>query len=670
MIFYKEMDFSFIKNLETIDVGKGKKKKSYIDAIFAFDIETTTYGEKVEEQKNFMYIWQMAVKIRGKEAFAWYGRTWKDYINCMHRISAQTKSNIVIFVHNLAYEFQYLRSFVDILKIENVFLLDTREPLKFTMLKNLEYRCSYKQTNMSLLEFTRKYKVQHVKLENYDYDKLFFSDSEMTDFEKSYCENDVLGLVEALEAQNDLNGDTVASMPSTSTGYVRRDIKDNETQEMKKLVTKIYPDENVYKALVRAFRGGNTHASRYLTDEILENVNSYDRASSYPAVQLCRKYPMTKFYKVEEPNINILNHFVKTSAVLVRILMYDVHCKDDTTIPYIAIAKCSAIKNFVNDNGRILKADLLETTLTDIDYKIIINQYDYSKIEVVEMYVAEYGYLPDCFTEVVKKYFVDKTKLKNVAGQEIYYMKSKNKLNACYGMSATRPIREELGYENNDYTVSLPNIEEKLNKSKYTDFICYQWGVWCTAWARYELQRAIDLCGYQLVYVDTDSVKYIGNVDFSKLNKELEALAEERKAYADRDGKRYYMGVYEHDASYKRFKTLGAKKYVYEDEKGKLHITISGVNKIRGAEELEKIENFEEGFVFEKSAGTRSIYDDDVTFYEYEINGHVVEHTSNIIIAPVTYTLGITKDYEHIILQFSRRQQTRILETLKYYVDK
>ena len=39
------------------------------------------------------------------------------------------------------------------------------------------------------------------------------------------------------------------------------------------------------------------------------------------------------------------------------------------------------------------------------------------------------------------------------------------------------------------------------------------------------------------------------------------------------------MGLFEIEDHIKRFKTMGAKKYAYEDDEGKLHITIAGVNK-------------------------------------------------------------------------------------------
>ena len=44
------------------------------------------------------------------------------------------------------------------------------------------------------------------------------------------------------------------------------------------------------------------------------------------------------------------------------------------------------------------------------------------------------------------------------------------------------------------------------------------------------------------------------------------------------DGKQYPIGEWNYEGMYDRFKTLGAKRYVYEQD-GKQHITIAGLNK-------------------------------------------------------------------------------------------
>lgn len=181
--------------------------------------------------------------------------------------------------------------------------------------------------------------------------------------------------------------------------------------------------------------------------------------------------------------------------------------------------------------------------------------------------------------------------------------------------------------------------------------------VWVTAWSRKRLADGIDVVTQRgkepmnFIYSDTDSIKYTGTVDFSEYNRTVEEQALRWKAYAaDRNGEVHYMGVYEseHYELPNRFKTLGAKKYVLEDKDKRLHITIAGVNKKKGGEELQKIENFKEGFVFNKAGGTESVFNDHIDMV-IQKDGHDLHITDNVVIRDSSYTLGITAEYRAIL---------------------
>ena len=66
---------------------------------------------------------------------------------------------------------------------------------------------------------------------------------------------------------------------------------------------------------------------------------------------------------------------------------------------------------------------------------------------------------------------------------------------------------------------SRKHLFELLEKYNKKAFLCYQWGVWVTAWARYRLEEGLKIAGEKAVYCDTDSVKYVGNVDWKDYNK-------------------------------------------------------------------------------------------------------------------------------------------------------
>lgn len=227
-------------------------------------------------------------------------------------------------------------------------------------------------------------------------------------------------------------------------------------------------------------------------------------------------------------------------------------------------------------------------------------------------------------------------------------------------MSATDPIHREILYAGGKYKRSSYDTmtEEEIEKALMSAPFPYQWGVYTTAYSRAQLQRAIKLCGKQMVYCDTDSVKVKGSVDIGGLNKEQLQKAISAGAYADdRKGVRHYIGVFEQDAKYDRFITQGAKRYAYEKD-GHLGVTVSGVTKLRNektgeffaVEELGRLENFAPGMEWVKAGGTMAVYNDNDDFmYTDPETGKQVHITKNVSIIPTTYKMTHEKDYQLLL---------------------
>ena len=85
------------------------------------------------------------------------------------------------------------------------------------------------------------------------------------------------------------------------------------------------------------------------------------------------------------------------------------------------------------------------------------------------------------------------------------------------------------------------------------------------------------------------------------------------------------------------------------DSNDKLHITVAGVLKKEGAEELKDIKNFNEGFIFREAGGQSALYNDDPEPKTVYIQGHKVDIVSNIALFPSTYTLGLSADYDQLL---------------------
>ena len=637
-----------------------KAKVQYKDIVCAFDIETT-YIKEIG--RAVLYIWQFQID----EICTVIGRSWKEFIDFHKRLKdAVSDALIVTYIHNASYEFQFLRSLFDLSK-EDVMVIKSRRVLKFTVAP-FEFRCSYLQSNMSLAAFTKKFNVKHQKLsgDDFDYSKYRFPDTKLTEKELEYCVNDVRGLVEAIKAQMARDNDNLYTIPLTSTGYVRRDVKAALRLWGRYKVNELLPNTEIYTLLREAFRGGNTHANRYFVKNPdflmppLENVGSTDRSSSYPDTQVNYKFPMSTFKRVVKKvtYTELKNHYIgkRHYALLFRLQITNVKMRDRLNpCPYIPLDKSRNVKNRILDNGRILSADSLEITVTDIDFEIIDKQYVLSdeNTEIFDVYFAHYDYLPSELRELVKTYYKQKTELKGVEGKQLYYDKFKNLINACYGCSAQDPGKESIVYQQNSediYVIEEKTIAELLRQSYAA--MPYQWGVWTTARARERLQIMIDAVHEnktsEFVYCDTDSVKYIGTYDFEKINAVLREIAIKNGAYADDiKGVRHYMGVYEDEGRYKQFETLGAKSYVYKDHNDQLHITIAGVPKNKGAEELEKIGGFDAykiGTIFHDGI-TETVYHDERCYFVTKYDGHEIEITSDIVIKDSFHQIGWSKDY-------------------------
>lgn len=645
--------------------------RRYVEQIGAFDIETTTvwtreilgsYPDRTEVHFTphaVMYVWQFAINDT-----VYYGRTWDEFKEFLRHLSRRLPSGhrLLAFVHNLSFEHVFLSGVFDIPR-EALFPIEPRKILRVDLTDFLELRCSYLLTNRSLAQFLKAEGVEAQKGEM-NYTTKRYPWTKLTAEELLYCERDVLGLTQAIRHRLQETGDTVYTLPFTSTGYVRRLAK-------KAMLSERRHDDytadkySVYVRLRHAFRGGNTHASRYWValGAVKDDVYGDDFASAYPA-QICDKlYPDRPFTEIpacvfgrdgthEEYIRGLID---RNYAVLMTITLTDVKVDDAQHVPYIPLDKCYFCYNGAIDNGRVLRADRLSITITDVDFGIIANMYTWSDLELTYCATSGYAPLPKAYIELTRELFRRKTAWKWVNDYE--YDRSKELINAMFGMLAMDPLRAVIEYDEDGILEEKAPEDPKAayEKGAKKCFMPYSWGVWLTAHARADLQKAIDACGDDFLYCDTDSVKHLQS------DKGLGYIfkGDSYEAF-DHAGNPHRMGVMERDTHYIEFASLGAKKYVvrYADDMGKkagkLEITIAGVGKIQGSAELEKaggIDAFKEGFIFHQS-GIDAFYNDYDCFSYITGCGGCGNHltiTRNVALVQGRYTLGVSKTYRELL---------------------
>lgn len=661
---YGMEDFPY-HNFENVRrVERGRKK--CINVPCAFDIETTTIKQEEAHDYGFMYIWQFCI-----DGTVCVGRTWEEYqifINRLKRaVGAEYGCNLIVYVHFLQFEFQFMRNFF---KVEKVFARDKRDVV-YAIMEDVEYRCSYALSNMSLDKFlknTKGVKVRKLDGKEFDYGKIRTANTELTDKEMEYCVADVLGLVEAIRSK--MEDDDLLSIPMTSTGYVRRDFREVclEQEGYKRHMLNIKLNARTYLLCKEACRGGISGSNALNTGWTIDNVDSFDIKSSYPYQMMTKYFPQSKFLKVTcEFDTSKFWKFLTKKCCLIVWSCENIKLKHWESIPYISKAKCRAIQGGNYGNGKVYMAKRLGMCCTEIDFEIIMDSYTFENVKIHEMYVADRGMLAKPFRKKLAEMFQMKTDLED--GDPYLYAKYKNKINASFGMMLTDILNPDIIYNANSELAWVEeknvDIEKKLAKYYYSNnsFLSYQHGIYVTAHARKSLYEGMKIVGHNIVQVDTDSVKTIGNFkkQFQKINNRImkEAESFDVKPYAIKNGEKVYLGIWEHENdkyayTYKEFKTLGAKKYMdIKSGKDTLEITVAGLRK--GASDWFMsnggFDAFEKGTIVppEHSGRTSSTYNDWAGIKQITIDGCTMSVGSNIGIRNTSYTVGITDEWEEMI---------------------
>ena len=262
MIYCKEFQF-YYGNI----IGDRKKIDN---TIYTLDIETTSYlilngqilpaikylelteeEQKIAEFRSCMYIWTLSIN-----EVVYYGRTWNDLKNFLLRLDYYNSNKKIVFIHNLAFEFQYLKS---IFRFKNVIARKKHKVMRCEMEDyNIEIHCSYMMSNCALKLLPKVFMLPvEKKVGDLDYTLMRTPATELTKKELGYCEYDCLVVYEYIKRELETYG-RVDKIPITSTGHVRRELKEriSEDYDYKRKVKKaINTNPHIYNLLQEAFAG-------------------------------------------------------------------------------------------------------------------------------------------------------------------------------------------------------------------------------------------------------------------------------------------------------------------------------------------------------------------------------------------------------------------------------
>ena len=699
----------------------------------------------------YMYIWQFTFMD-----MVVYGRTWDEWLFVLNTIQnrypelgtttktigkygkkkCSVRKRVIMWIANAGFEFQFIckLNYNNNPIVNDVFADGNRTPLNVGISTNnnpdaFTIHDALRVGSPSLKNLAKDYCVTQKMVGDLDYDVLRNSQTTLTDSEMGYCRNDVVILNEWARFYLDcyVKGNKFA--PMTQTGIPRQAVKEQfiatgyDSDELRSL----FPPTVGQYLEVRGYlyRGGRVGSNPEETGKIQYDVFSRDFTSSYPACILQCMFPMKPFKpdktkvgctNTDEFNeyVDGLNHKVCWYAKIrfKNVIATTAHSVESISklIEY-GENNCNKLKTrkqcvIVEDNGKVRACQTMTVMLTDLDYDVYRRFYRWDEIEVLEMMISEYDYLPEYITSVVKHFYKRKAELKRQGlDGTVEYVQAKQIVNAIYGMMCQKINLDNFGFDpNNGWThtkVTTPTDMQLVymqavglgqfaydksgkHKTRPKYLMSPYHGVWVCAWARHRLYDAIWECGSDCLYTDTDSIYFVNGEKhfkwFDEWNEKIENM--NRQLFGADFDSLGDLGTFDpvvikgtDDKGNKiksekfTFKTLGAKRYLKYDEYGNVEQTVAGLpkkalqNKIKSEHpEFTKMEiaeemmrEFKDGMIMEIGLSDKKTtrYNDEPhssTVTDPEGHTEVMHSESSVAIYEIPFKLKVEDWYKALIL--------------------
>ena len=647
------------KKPQTVRAGKWQE---YLDITCTFDTETTN-----TDDDGFVYSFQTC--IGGAVVVPRYFEDWADIIETvLDRWHITERRRLIVFVHNLGYEYTYLiQMLCERWGDCKALYTKSRKPLTLKFSNGIEFRDSLKLFQHSLAAATKGCK--HEKLKgDLDYSVYRTPDTPLSDSEFAYCVNDVLGLYEAIERMKLEHHDNAATLPITNTRLVLREVnrcidKYHDTRitgSMKSLHLNAHQTYLAYKAMA----GGDTHGTRWRAGQTYTGCNSYDFKSAHPSQQLLWKFPAGEPIDLPE-NLTPqrMDTLIRKGLGWVGLLyLKDVSILDECPDPCISISKCGILDGCPEsnqDNGRVLYADSLAVYCDSNDWQRIKDAYTFKDAVLLKGFAFRLAYLPDSFRMAVYEKFKIKESMKGSSE----YAFAKICVNTIFGACAQKAIRDEysavigdgIDFTKTSWEKNLEDMDDSEVDKKQEKRFPFLWGLWTASLTRLKLWELLKIVGWEnVIYWDTDSCKYEGPKmkGVQEYNEKIARQCEKRGVVVEKkDGKKVYIGIAEDEHpqaeyGYREFRFLHAKCYAARTCEGVLESTIAGVGKAEGVKALkDDIENLNDFLIIEDAGGQMLTYHNSPIKERHDFQ-RVTHSASWIVMTPRRYEVGqTTKDF-------------------------
>lgn len=603
------------------DAGRASKKyykgmdddrRCYCGTVGAFDIETS----RVEDEHwkpgmpemlhyfSYPYCWQFM--IDGKFIF---GQDPADFFQMLRRAHS-TWGIVIIYIHNIVYEYNNLADFfLRNLKEVEIFWKNTSTPL-YIRYRNFEFRCSALLTHKSLAMLGDEIGYQKLKGDlDYSIPRGFEEGAHLTPEELNYCYRDVAILERWVrnEAENYAGRMDPSRLPWTQTGFPREAMRSNFSRKPlgRDILAETTVNELTYRFLKHGFWGGYTHENIRYVGKLIPKPKHRDITSAYPWAMVKGGYPYALHPATPSAVVFLKQIYEPQLAIIARIGFYKLKLKKGG-IPYCPWASGEGTKykgeGVIEESQKVFYAAYYECTICDVDARLIFENYTCESFDCIEMRRGVKKPLPDPVIRTVLDFFEKKTTLKGVEGAEYEYGLSKQMLNGLYGICATsliQPLYELDGLDTVEQTYQEDVWEDGLLLHRAGDIVYdyspatvmpYQWCLYITAYVREAIYGMIGRLESKadFYYSDTDSIFYkdspyneqVFEEYNAQIRAELDALRDKfpNITPANPKGEVQYLGqMLLEDDDCEWFCTIGPKRYFIQHPDGTVDMTVSGL---------------------------------------------------------------------------------------------
>lgn len=331
-------------------------------------------------------------------------------------------------------------------------------------------------------------------------------------------------------------------------------------------------DQDELNLFLEIYKGSYSFLNPKFVGKTIENVKGYDISSSHSGFILRKKYPNSTGERITDVKeiYNIINE--DWYAWIGRIEFVDLYEKFELPIDLRQFG-------YINEN------DNWELILTNAHWKVFKRLFGAKTIIPIEFYKYENKELARNYAKMVNDLYEEK---------EFYKKSNDSFVKSIFKFRTELPFGQSIKAPQFHQAVIYNEETNQFEKFKLTDqpfeeiigrlkkyALPMQIGIWTAAysWAE-EVNMILDLGVENVVYGDTDCVRFIGDLDCiieahnKEIDKEVNNISKKR-IMLETNTK---LGRWQDEGIFSQFKAIGIKWYLFVDN-DKLEVKAAGANK-------------------------------------------------------------------------------------------